>query len=84
MNSIDYWVQVMKDDYLPSSEYEGDDTISLVEERAVESLLSELRDALKRAESDWWQEPCTQCDGTGIYEDDTCLRCDGEGLEHRS
>lgn len=71
-DTIAYWVQVFKDDYLPEAKYQGDESIELCEERAVESLISELRDALRDAEQEWWDERCSVCDGDG-----SCTDCDG-------
>jgi len=55
-SDVDFWVQTFKDDYLPTAKYEGDDSIPLCEERAIESFVSELRAALQEAERDYWEE----------------------------
>lgn len=81
-----YWIGVFADDYLTTAkdEFDAEDSIDEVIQRAIESLESELRSQLRDVVREWADQECEACLGSGLYtnEDDSetdCEACKGTG-----
>lgn len=81
-----YWIGVFADDYLTTAkdEFDAEDSIDDLIERAIESLESELRSQLRDVVEEWANQDCEECSGSGVDVDDEgaeidCPSCKGSG-----